>query len=256
MDMNKLLHVATFAGKIMLQSGGETYRVEETICRICSSYGADEADSFVTPTGIMVSIFHQNETYSLVKRVTSRGVDLNKVDKINDLSRRLQKEKMSLDEFNDELNLINNDDRYSLPLTLAVSALSAGTFSILFGGNFKDLIAATIIGFIIKVLAIKFQRLAINEFFINSICAGVAAALAIFLSSIGIASNIDKTIIGSIMLLVPGLAITNAIRDTIAGDFLAGITKAAEAFLIAVSIAVGTGAVLSFWINTIGGTVV
>ena len=57
------------------------------------------------------------------------------------------------------------------------------------------------------------------------------------------------------MLLVPGLAITNAIRDTIAGDFLAGLTKAAEAFLIAISIAVGSGAILSFWINTLGGSI-
>ena len=54
------------------------------------------------------------------------------------------------------------------------------------------------------------------------------------------------------MLLVPGLAITNAIRDTISGDLLAGLTRAVEAFLVAISIAIGTGAVLSFWISTFG----
>ena len=71
--------------------------------------------------------------------------------------------------------------------------------------------------------------------------------------NLGFVNEIDKTIIGSIMLLVPGLAITNAIRDTIAGDFLAGITKAFEAVLVAVSIAVGTGMVLSLWIRIFGG---
>ncbi|MGG7176298.1 threonine/serine exporter family protein [Clostridium paraputrificum] len=256
MDMNKLLHVATFAGKIMLESGGETYRVEETICRICSSFGINLADSFVTPTGIMVSICHDNQTFSLIKRVTSRSVDLNKVDKINDLSRKLQTEHIDIDEFNEMLNKVNEGERYSFPITLTFSALGAGTFSMLFGGDFKDLIAATIIGLIIKIIAIKFQKLSINEFFINCIGGAVAAVLALVLFNLGIASNIDKTIIGSIMLLVPGLAITNAIRDTIAGDFLAGLTKAAEAFLIAVSIAVGTGAVLSFWINTLGGAMI
>ena len=54
------------------------------------------------------------------------------------------------------------------------------------------------------------------------------------------------------MLLVPGLAITNAIRDTVAGDFLSGLSRAAEAFLIAVAIAVGTGAVISIWLS-VGG---
>ena len=44
MDMNELLHVATFAGKIILESGGETYRVEETIWRICKIYGIEEAE--------------------------------------------------------------------------------------------------------------------------------------------------------------------------------------------------------------------
>ncbi len=68
---------------------------------------------------------------------------------------------------------------------------------------------------------------------------------------LNICANLDKTIIGSIMLLVPGLTITNAIRDTIAGDLLSGITKAAEAFLVAISIAVGTGAILSLFLNTI-----
>ena len=63
----------------------------------------------------------------------------------------------------------------------------------------------------------------------------------------------DKVIIGSIMLLVPGLAITNAIRDTIAGDLVSGIARAVEAFLTAIGVAVGTGVILSFWINTFGG---
>ena len=255
MDMNKLLHVSTYAGRIMLESGAETYRVEETICRICYSFGVDEADSFVTPTGIMVSICHDNKTYSLINRVKSRSVDLNKIDKINELPRTLQSEPMDLSHILKLLKEIDNGERYSFPLTLAFSALAAGTFSILFGGGFNDLLAATFIGFIIKIVTIKFQRLSINEFFINCIGGATAASLTLLLVILGFNINIDKTIIGAIMLLVPGLAITNAIRDTIAGDFLAGLTKAAEAFLIAISIAVGSGAILSFWINTLGGSI-
>lgn len=57
------------------------------------------------------------------------------------------------------------------------------------------------------------------------------------------------------MLLVPGIIITNAVRDIIAGDYLAGITRGSEAFLIAVAIAVGTGVVISLWIKVLGGTI-
>lgn len=253
MDLNKLLKVSTLAGKIMLESGAETYRVEETIVRICKSFGADNADSFVIPTGIMVSITHNDEVSTLVKRITSRGVDLNKIDRINDLSRKTQYIKMNIDDFNKELLSISNEGRYSPLVTLFCSALAAGCFAIMFGGTFKDFIAATLIGILIKVVAVICQKLNINEFFINSLCGGLCAFLAIIFIKLNIATNLDNTIIGSIMLLVPGLTITNAIRDTIAGDFLSGITKAAEAFLVAVSIAVGTGAILSIFINIIGG---
>ncbi|MBW6409893.1 threonine/serine ThrE exporter family protein [Clostridium weizhouense] len=253
MDLNKLLQISTFAGKIMIESGAETYRVEETICRICTSFGVDEADSFVTPTGVMVSVTHKNQVLTLVKRVTSRGVDLNKIDKINTLSRRTQTNKMTLDDFNKELIKIAKGDRYSNFFTLIWSGISAGSFAILFGGNYKDFFAATLIGLIIKIIFIKCENLNLNEFFINCLCGGVCALLTIILIKFNLNNNLDKTIIGSLMLLVPGLTITNAIRDTIAGDFLAGITKISEAFLVAVSIAVGSGAVLSIFINKLGG---
>lgn len=249
MDLNKLLKVTTLAGKIMLESGAETYRVEETMTRICTAFGASNADSFVIPTGIIVTVTYDDEVATLVKRITSRGVDLNKIDKINDLSRKIQTEKMDMCKFNEELISISGSDRYSFLTTLLFSSITAGCFAIMFGGNIKDFAAASVIGATIRIVSIIFQRLNINEFFVNSVCGGLCSILAAIFFKMNFCSNLDKTIIGSIMLLVPGLVITNAIRDTIAGDFLSGITKASEAFLIAVSIAVGTGAILSLFIN-------
>ncbi|OOM09296.1 threonine/serine ThrE exporter family protein [Clostridium saccharobutylicum] len=252
MDLNELLKVSTLAGKIMLESGAETYRVEETIVRICTSFGADSADSFVIPTGIIVTATYNNEVSTLVRRITNRGVNLNKIDKVNDLSRKLQCKTIKICDFNSELLKISNSSRYSSLVTLISSAITAGCFSIMFGGNLKDFFTATLIGGCIKILVTICQKLDINEFFINSLGGGLCALLAVLFVKLNLCTNLDKAIIGSIMLLVPGLAITNAIRDTIAGDFLSGIIKAAEAVLVAISIAVGTGAVLSFFMNLLG----
>lgn len=249
MDLNKLLNVSTFAGKILLESGAETYRVEETIVRICLSFGVDNAESFVIPTGIMVSVTKNDEVCTLVRRITSRGVDLNKIDKINSLSRRLQHEMMTLDEVNNELISISNINRYNTFTTLIWSSLAAGFFSVMSGGDLKDFFAACFIGACIKVMSVACQKLNINDFFINSIGGGLCAFLTVIFMTFNLCSNMDTTIIGAIMLLVPGLTMTNAIRDTIAGDILSGITKIAEAILVAISIAVGTGAVLSIFIN-------
>jgi len=251
MDLNKLLNISTLAGKIMLESCAETYRVEETIVRIGLSFGVDDAESFVTPTGIITSLTKDSTTVTLVRRITSRGVDLNKIDLINNLSRQVQAQSMTIDELNTELINISQSDRYSAALTLFSSCAAAGCFALMFGGNIKDFFAAFIIGACIKIVSTICQKLDINSFFINSLGGGLCAILAIILMKLNICANLDKTIIGSIMLLVPGLTITNAIRDTIAGDLLSGITKAAEAFLVAISIAVGTGAILSLFLNTI-----
>ena len=251
--MNEILQVAAFAGQIILESGGETYRVEETIWRICKIYGAIEAESYVTPTGIMCSIIHNGETYSLIRRISTRTVDLDKIDKVNNLCRNIANRNLSVADFKDELVVINNGPRYSIPTTIFFTALGASSFTLLFGGTLKDVLAAFIIGIVIKIVGTKGSELGINAFFINSISGAIVALLAIILVSIGIGDGVNETVIGGIMLLVPGLAITNAIRDTISGDLVSGLTRGAEAFLIAVSIAIGTGAVISFWISNFGG---
>lgn len=251
--MNEILQVATLAGQIILENGGETYRVEETIWRICKTFGAEEAESFVTPTGIMASICHGGETYSLIKRISNRTVDLDKIDLVNDLSRNIISKNLTVSEFKKELLIIDNGKRYSFLTSLFFSASAAGAFAILFGGSPKDMFSAFLIGLVIRIITIKGSELSINQFFINCLSSAIASLLAIVFVKSNIASHLNETIIGSIMLLVPGLSLTNAIRDTIAGDLVSGLTRAAEAFLIAISIAIGSGAVLSFWISNFGG---
>lgn len=253
MDIDSIVHVATHAGKIILESGGETYRVEETIIRICISFGIDQADSYVTPTGIMVSVCHDKNTKTLIKRVKSRGNNLQKIHLVNNLSRELYSREYTVAEFEEKLNDIDKIPAYPYQINILCAGIAAASFSIPFGGTLKDFIAAFFIGIIIKIFVIYAEKLSLNTFFINSIGGAIAAFLAIILTQIGIGSNINNIIIGSIMLLVPGLVITNAIRDTISGDLVSGLTRAAEAILIAVSIAVGTGMVMNIWINHLGG---
>lgn len=254
MDFNKVLHVATDAGRIILESGGETYRVEETISRICHAFGVDDAESFVTPTGIIVSISDKCEkSYSLVRRVQNRTVNLEKIHEVNDLARNITENKYTLDEVTEKLKNIDNGIRYSENITILWSAIAAGAFAILFNGSFKDFCCAFAIGLLLKKFTIVSTNLSINAFFINSIGGALASVLALTLGKFSLASNVDSVTIGSIMLLVPGLAITNAIRDTIAGDFLSGLIRGAEAFLIAVSIASGSGVIFKLWLNFFGG---
>lgn len=245
MDLHKLLTVSTDAGKILLESGAEIYRVEDTIVRICNAFGVDSAESFVTPTGIMVSVTSDNETATLVRRIKQRGVDLNRIDLINNLSRMTQSHLLTIEQLEKKLNAISVSPRYSYKVTFISTCFAAGCFALMFGGNFKDFICTFIVGGMLKLLLWLFAWLDVNSFFTNCLGGAFSSIAAFIITSLVSDSHYDKTIIGSIMLLVPGLIITNAIRDIIAGDYLSGVTKASEAFLIALAIAVGTGAVLS-----------
>jgi uncharacterized membrane protein YjjP (DUF1212 family) len=238
----------------MLQSGAEIYRVEETVYRICVSYGLKEADVFATPTGIIISATDENgNTISKVKRIKTRTVDLDKISRVNNLSREICTKNLSIELVQASLENINNSKKYSKNTTFIASSMVAGFFTLVYGGSSRDFIVSLFIGPIIQFFSIILSKIQANSFFINALGGAIASFVALLGTSIGIGDSTDNIVIGSVMLLVPGLIITNAIRDTIEGDLITGLSRASEAFLIAIAIALGSGVVFSLWLY-IGGT--
>lgn len=251
---NNIVNLAAEAGKIMLENGGETYRVEQTINMICLSYKTTTVESFVTPTVIITSTIGENgKSSTIIKRILSRTIDLQKVALVNDLSRRVQKKPLSLVQLNKEIEYIRNYQKYSNKIKVFFAGVSTGTFTLLFGGNFRDFVVAFFIGILIRLLSSMLSRLSVNEFFINASGGALAAIIGLIFSYIGTDFHKDKIIIGSIMLLVPGLVITNAIRDTMSGDLLSGLSRTLEALMISAAIAIGTAFSFKVWMYIIGG---
>ncbi|SFB29742.1 threonine/serine exporter family protein [Clostridium frigidicarnis] len=254
MDIDKILHLSAYAGQLMLESGAETYRIEETICKICSSYGLENLQTLVIPKGIFVSVCEGlSQSHTVVLKVEKRSWNIEKVAKINNLSRSLQKGTYSMDELYEELKSIEQCKTFGLLTQTLAGAVAAACFSVLFGSNLKDFICTFFIGIAIQLFGYLGGILSINSFFMNALSGCLGGFLALLGVSLGLGDHVDKVTIGSIMLLVPGLVITNAIRDTISGDLLSGLIRAAEAFLIAISIAIGTGLSLTIWISIFGG---
>ncbi|GAA0673653.1 threonine/serine exporter family protein [Clostridium cadaveris] len=244
MDIDRILRLAVYAGQIMLESGGEIFRTEETIIRICNAYEIKNAESLVLPTGIMVSVSSKYcNTQTYVKRVKTMSWDLEKVSRINTLSRNLAVKAYSLDDFEAQLDEINSITGYNNKTKLFSAALAASCFSILFGSTFHDFICTFFIGILLRFVAVWCGRINLNQYFVNALSGMLGAIMAISSVHFGLGDNVDTITIGAIMLLVPGLLITNAIRDTMHGDLVAGLTRGAEAFLVAISIALGTAAI-------------
>ena len=134
---------------------------------------------------------------------------------------------------------------YSFRVQLLAYAITCSTFTLFFGGTLLDACCALLIGPLIKIVSSHLSRFRTNPFFITILCSLMCAFLTTFACDLGIGQQVDKIIIGLVMTLVPGVAITNSVRDVIAGDFIAGQTKMTEALLTATSIALGTGIALS-----------
>ena len=233
------------AGRIMIESGAETYRVEDTMLRMARSQNMMDAQSYVTPTGIIFSLGKTQPTR--ITSIPTRITDLHRIALVNNVSRKLTSHLISIEQAYEELKKIEKTN-YFLPIAIQVLAASiaSGAFLLLFKGTVSDIPAAFIaggLGLYIVTIIHNMTRVKFFSEFLAAVAIGVVASFAVYY---GYGKEIDKIIIGSVMPLVPGLLITNAVRDMMAGHFTAGMAKGAEAFLTAFAIGSGIALVLSF----------
>ncbi|MRH44268.1 threonine/serine exporter [Aquibacillus halophilus] len=244
-NKNEIIKVCLLAGKIMIQSGAETHRVEDTMMRIASSFGSRDSQSYVTPTGILFSI-EGTEATNFV-RISERSTDLHKVTVVNSISRQITSGELTLIEANRLLKEVDaKTHTYSIFIQVLAASIVSGCFTIMFQGQWTDFIPALIVGGIGFASMVYFHRIVEIQFFAEFLASLIIGSLALLFIHLDIGQELDKIIIGSVMPLVPGLLITNAVRDLMAGHLVSGLSKGAEAFLTAFAIGAGIAVAFSF----------
>ncbi|MFV8829746.1 threonine/serine exporter family protein [Alkalihalobacterium sp. APHAB7] len=248
---DKMMDVCLLAGEIMLTYGAETYRVEETLERMAKAAGFVNVHSFVTTTGIFLSFDEvgKGDRMQMI-RVDDRIYDLNKVTLVNQVSREFVTGEIDEEVAYEKLNEIaKSPTNYPVWLVHIASGVAGAGFSYLFGGSLRDMLPAFIAGFIVSVCVFKFQEYLKVKFFAEFISAFIGGSVAIGLVYIGVGVNLDQIIIGILMPLVPGVPLTNSVRDLISGDYVAGVSRGAEAILTALSIATGVALAIGLFLT-------
>ncbi len=226
----------------MLRFGGETYRAEECCSTVLHAYGADDISVISFPTALLASadVDGQHRTESV--SVKNRSTDLEGIARINALSRRISAGELSVEEAFEEIKKKPKNNFWLLSL---FGALSAGCFALVFDGTLVDLLPACIAALLAQLFRRLTDKISGNNFISTlggcMITAGFAK-LAVWLVP---ACSVDAVIVGGIMSMLPGLAMTNALRDTIHGDTVSGVARAAEALMTGVVIAAGVAVVLA-----------
>lgn len=241
-DLDKTIAVVMEAGVLFLQAGAEVYRAESTINRLGKSIpGVDDCISYVTVTGIMCSMVAKEQTVTRIARVGNGSRNLTIINAVNQLSRNSEKYHFTADQIKAILEKIENLPTYSNWMTAVCGAVGALGFAIFFNGTIVEIAAVFVIGLIIQFISAWLEKMELNIVFVNGLAAFACAYASEWVHKLYLPAQVDVMIISSIMLLVPGLTMTNAIRDTVMGEYLSGVARGTEAVIIAVSIAVGVG---------------
>ena len=252
-EAGRVLALAIFAGEIMLESGAEISRVEETIGRILAAYGLT-GEAWVTPTGIFASAGPPGEPPATgLRRVRRRGLALWRVSAVNALSRGLAAHPEPVATVQERLNgLLHAPALYPPWLHRTAGLLSGAAATLLLGGTTTDLLPALAANLLVQLVLTALARLTLPAAMTHFAGAAAASAAALVFHLAGWPLHVSLVIAGGIIALMPGLVFTAAVRDGLAGDLLSSVTGAAEAALSAAALAAGVGTALYVYLR-LGG---
>ena len=226
-------------GEAMYTAGSEISRIENTLYRLGKAYGAEHVNVYAITSSIVVTIeFPGMAALTQSRRIRRESTDLSKLEKLNALCRQCSRDPLPVVKLRERVLEILSEKPSDL-LVLAGYFLAAGFFVLFFGGSFFDAVVGALCACLIWLMQRFLKPLCSGQVFINLIISFISGVLVCALSSVVPVLNQDKIIIGDIMVLIPGIAITNSIRYTISGDSISGVEKLIGSVLQALGIAAG-----------------
>lgn len=241
-DVGQLLLVAGTAAQIILENGAETYRVEDTVLRICRSYGCQQADVLAFSTGVSISVTDNGISQAIIRRIRQRTLRLDKVNRVNALSRHIAEGSVSLEEALNTLHTINSAPADICWIQALFAALSSGFFTVMFGGGPLEFFLGGLCGGLAQLAGTLVSRKVASYMILPGLLGGLISSLvtmgAFFAFRLS-TQSVEAILSGAIMPLVTGLLMTNAVRDLLRGDLLSSLSKGAEALLTTVMVALG-----------------
>ena len=239
---DRILQAVLDVGEEMIVCGAEVNRVEDSIMRMCAAYGApeDRINVFIITSNIQVTLeTPDGRIITQIRRLVRHNTNFDRLDYLNDLCRKICNNKPTVDEIHQRLDEVLARPEHGKPLKIFSAMLIAASFTVFFGGNLLDATAAALVGLVIVLMDIYFAKHEPNQIIYHFIVSLVSGFAALFLVAIGLGLNVDKIMIGGIMLLIPGIAMTNSVRDMLIGDIMSGAFRLMNALLIAGAIACG-----------------
>ncbi|MDO4531215.1 MAG: threonine/serine exporter family protein [Bacillota bacterium] len=244
----QLLHLALDAGEVMIRNGAETFRVQDTMLRILSTSGQEQADAHALVTLLVATLPRENGSpISMMRAIHSRSTNFGKICAVNEMSRAFVSGAISLDEATARLDAIRRERAYLPPTRIIGYGMISCCFSFLRCHHLAISIVSFFTGLLAGILMLSLSSKKSAYFLPAFLCGGFIALLACLLAPLLPADSIDDIVIGGIMPLLPGVTFSKSMRDLMECNIISGYTAAVEALVAAASLAGGVGLVLSYY---------
>ncbi len=234
----------------LLISGSEVGRTEKQIARMCRAYGMAEVEVFIITSAILVSVTDsKGQHYTQMKRICRYHTNFYQIELLEQLSSYICENTPSKEEIlrfrNEIYEATKREHEWKGTLvTYGIFCSISMIFTWFFGGTIQDGVASFLCGIFIQFTLTSLETVVSNRFVINVTSSVVGGFIAWLSYQIGLADAVDKVIIGNIMLLIPGLATVNALKDLISGEMITGLLRLGDALIQAVAIAIGFALIL------------
>lgn len=237
---NQFLHELLVMGEMMQACGAEVFRVEDTLNRMGRAYGVERMNVFVITSSIVITMeLPDGQELTQTRRIhEAGGNDFSKLEQLNALSREYCTAPFSDGELHDRLAVIRQNQLPRRNRYLG-SVLAASSFSIFFGGSFADALVSGAFAVFICFMQEYVAAICMNTMIFNVVVSFLAGSGICIISRLIPFLHMDMIMLGDIMLVIPGIAITNAVRDVLIGDTISGIMRFIEAMLWAGCLAFG-----------------
>ena len=239
-DQSALVDCLLDMGQLLLKCGAEISRVEDTLSRMAGAYGCLRADVFVITSIISLSMeFPDTGTLTETRRIrTGDQTDFSALEQLNHISRSCCRSPMPVAELRRSLLAVSAREK-PLWSTLLGSVLSAGSFAVFFGGSWQDGLAAAVFAVGICLMQCGLSRTDVAPTGANLLLSLVTGLAVGLICPALPALHADKILIGDIMLMIPGLAMINAIRNILGGNTISGLIRLTESLIWAAALAGG-----------------
>lgn len=240
MDYDRILQGIMDIGEEMVVCGAEVNRVEDSIYRMCKSYGAHRINVFIITSNLQVTLeAPDGRIITHIRCMVRYDVNFDRLDYLNDLSRYICAKTPDEETLRRKFEQVLNRKKQPAALKFLGAVMVASGFTVFFGGHLIDAIDAGLMGVLIVLMEKIMASREHNQLVYNFVVSFIGGMAAIFMVRMGIGDNADRIMMGGIMLLIPGIAMTNAVRDMLIGDIASGLLRLVDALLIAAAIACG-----------------